>query len=219
MALKKNVSADLKLHYKRTIELSIIISLVLVIGAFRFFPEVRSGFTLIDDPGYEFIKVDIDRTIQDSPKLPPPPMVPIVSTGPEEIIDIPLIIDTGLDPFVNVPPPTSLTYNKKKDDRSSEYFEAVEELPQIVGGLEALYKKIVYPELAVRASVAGLVVVKAYIDKEGNLSKTEIVTGIGAGCDEAAVTAINQLTFTPGKQRGVPVNVKLKIPIRFKLMN
>jgi len=44
-----------------------------------------------------------------------------------------------------------------------------------------------------------------------------VIKGIGAGCDEAAVQAVMQTKFKPGKQRGKAVKVQVSIPIVFKL--
>jgi protein TonB len=44
-----------------------------------------------------------------------------------------------------------------------------------------------------------------------------VVRGIGAGCDEEALKAVRDARFTPGKQRGQAVKVKMSLPITFKL--
>ncbi len=49
------------------------------------------------------------------------------------------------------------------------------------------------------------------------LLTAKIIKGIGAGCDEAAIDAVKQTKFTPGKQKGKPVKVQVSIPIVFKL--
>ena len=97
------------------------------------------------------------------------------------------------------------------------YFVAVEEMPQPIGGIQEIAKKVVYPEVAKRAGIQGKVYVKAFIDENGNVIRAEILKGIGAGCDEAAIKAIEQTKFTPGKQRGIPVKVQVSIPVLFKL--
>ncbi len=99
----------------------------------------------------------------------------------------------------------------------SIYFVAVEEMPKPIGGITAIQKQIVYPEIAKRAGIQGKVYVKTFIDENGGVIKTEIVKGIGSGCDEAAMDAIKKTKFTPGKQRGKTVKVQVMIPIMFKL--
>ena len=113
----------------------------------------------------------------------------------------------------SVPPP------KEEIDESAEpvFFVAVEEMPQPIGGLQEIQKKIQYPEIAKRAGVEGKVFVRAFVDEEGNVVNAEIVKGIGGGCDEAALEAILKTKFTPGKQRGKPIKVQVTVPVLFKL--
>jgi protein TonB len=62
------------------------------------------------------------------------------------------------------------------------------------------------------------------VDKGGNVTETNIVRNIGAGCGEAAlevVEAMNNMPqkWTPGKQRGRAVKVLYTLPVRFKLQD
>lgn len=98
-----------------------------------------------------------------------------------------------------------------------EYLAVAEEMPAIVGGLAAVIKKVVYPDIAKKAGVQGKVFVLAYIDEKGKVHDVKVVRGIGAGCDEAAVEAVKKSSFTPGKNKGTPVKVKLSLAISFKL--
>lgn len=90
-------------------------------------------------------------------------------------------------------------------------------MPYPIGGIQALNDLIVYPEIAKRAGVEGKVYVLAYVNEEGTVIKTEIIKGIGGGCDEAAEYAVKHTKFSPGKQRGKPTKVKVMVPIIFKL--
>ena len=47
----------------------------------------------------------------------------------------------------------------------------------------------------------------AYINEEDIVVKTEILKGIGGGCDEAAEYAVKRTKYSPGKQRNNPVRV------------
>lgn len=110
--------------------------------------------------------------------------------------------------------------NKRMDffhDYSKEYFVMVEEMPAPIGGIKAIQSKIKYPEIAKRAGIQGRVYVKAYIDENGDVSRTEVLKGIGSGCDQAAIKAVEQTKFTPGRQKGKPVKVQVSVPILFKL--
>lgn len=103
------------------------------------------------------------------------------------------------------------------DVKESEYLIAVEEMPELIGGLKSIQEKIIYPEIAKRAGIEGKVYVQAFIDENGGVVSAKIIKGIGAGCDEVALDAVKQTRFTPGRQRGKPVKVQVTIPIVFKL--
>jgi TonB family protein len=98
-----------------------------------------------------------------------------------------------------------------------DFFTAVEEMPEPIGGIRAIAENVKYPEIAKRAGIEGRVFVKALIDENGNVEGTQVIKGIGAGCDEAALEAVMLSKFKPGKQRGKPVKVQITIPILFKL--
>jgi len=96
------------------------------------------------------------------------------------------------------------------------YFVAVEEMPEPIGGLQAIHEKIIYPEIARRAGVEGKVYVLAFIDESGTVTRAEVTKGIGMGCDEAAIDAVLKTKFKPGMQRGKPIKVQVTVPISFK---
>lgn len=99
----------------------------------------------------------------------------------------------------------------------AKYMEQVDEMPFPVGGMAALAANIVYPKQAKEEGIQGKVWVKAFIDEEGKVVWTEIIKGIGGGCELAAANAVESTQFTPGKQNGKSVKVQVVIPILFKL--
>ncbi len=103
------------------------------------------------------------------------------------------------------------------DKEGEKYLAFAEKMPEPVGGLEAIYKKIKYPEIAKKAGVEGKVYALAYINENGTVDKVQIIKGIGAGCDEEVIRAVSAAKFTPGMKEGKPVKVKLSIQIKFKL--
>ena len=90
-------------------------------------------------------------------------------------------------------------------------------MPEPIGGITEIQKKIIYPEIAKRAGVEGKVYVLAFVDESGTVTDVKLIKGIGAGCDEAAMDAVRKTKFKPGKQRGKPVKVQVSIPVVFKL--
>ena len=150
MALPKNPKFDIKLHYKRTLEISIIIALFVLIAAFKYFPDYQ--IELIKpppEPDFGLGENDIPKSVH-LPPLPPKPPVPI--EAPSDLEDLPDIEFEGTDlnedgdfPPPPLPPPVS-----DEEDVSFDYFEVVEKLPVPIGGISEIQRKIVYPEIARR---------------------------------------------------------------------
>jgi TonB family protein len=111
---------------------------------------------------------------------------------------------------LNLSPPS-------KDSDQNIYFVAVEEMPEPIGGMYAIQSKIKYPESAKNQGIEGKVFIQAFIDEIGNVEDAKVIKGAGYGLDEAALEAVKQTKFTPGKQKGKPVKVQVSIPIVFKL--
>ncbi len=215
MALKKNPKFDLKLKYQRTFEIGLIISLAVLIVAFKYMPRNSHDKIKIDGP-QELINVeDVEATKQETAP-PPPPKPPIPIEAPsDDVLDDIEINDTEIDQQADIAPPPPPPVEEKEDE--VVFFVAVEQMPEPIGGIAGIQKKIVYPEIARRAGVQGRVFVKAFVDETGRVTKVTLIKGIGAGCDEAAMKAVRQTRFKPGKQRGKAVKVQVSIPILFKI--
>ena len=79
-------------------------------------------------------------------------------------------------------------------------------------------QNVKYPEEAKKNGVQGKVFVQFVVDKDGTLTEVKAVKGIGGGCDEEAVRVIkNSIAWNPGLQGGQAVNVRMIVPITFKL--
>lgn len=215
MAIEKTPQADVRAKLRRYYEISLIISLVIITAAFAFFPELEKEDVVIDQT-QEIVNVqDIDNTRQENRPPPPPrPPIPIEAPNSDAIEDIDITSEIDIEQQMTAPaaPPA-----KKEVEEEEVYFEVVEDPPTIVGGLDAVRKHLVYPDLAIRAGVEGTVIVLAFVNKDGVVTGTQVVRGIGGGCDEAAMEAVKKVRFNPGMQRGKPVNVKVSVPVKFRL--
>ncbi len=105
----------------------------------------------------------------------------------------------------------------KKSDEQGNYFVAVEDMPELKGGLAGLQKKINYPEMARKAGIEGRVIVQFIVNEQGQVEKPQIIRGIGGGADEEALRVVKQAEFEPGMQRGKPVRVQYSLPFTFQL--
>jgi periplasmic protein TonB len=100
-------------------------------------------------------------------------------------------------------------------------FIFVERMPEPEGGLEHFYKmlrkNLKYPAKARRNGTRGKVFVEFTVSKTGEVGNLKLIKGIGDNCDEEAMRVIALSKWQPGKQRGVPVNVRLVQQIHFEL--
>ncbi|MCZ7555832.1 MAG: energy transducer TonB [Bacteroidia bacterium] len=198
---------------RRSIKGSLLAVVFLIIGAFGFFlalDRAPVGTAATD----EIISVQvIERTRQLQPP-PPPHHVPIPAeavgkvSAPE--------VDADRDDAQGASTPLSRR-TQDQQDADDDRFYPIEEAPEIIGGMSTLRKHLVYPDFAVRAGIEGSVTVLAYVNKEGIVMRTEVLRGIGAGCDEAAMDAVRKVRFKPAEQRGKPVNVKASVQVSFRL--
>ena len=93
-------------------------------------------------------------------------------------------------------------------------------MPQLRGGLAALQRKVSYPEMARRAGIEGRGYRTVHRERAGGrVENPRVIRGIGGGCDEEALKAVQSARFTPGMQRGRPVRVQYSLPIVFRLQN
>jgi len=90
--------------------------------------------------------------------------------------------------------------------------------PEPIGGLAAIQKNIVYPREEKEAKHEGTVVIQAYIDENGKVTKAIVLRTSGLeALDKAGKDAILKTEFSPAKQKGKPVGVYISIPVIFKI--
>ncbi len=103
-----------------------------------------------------------------------------------------------------------------------EVFMIVEEMPEFPGGEEVLRKFIAnnvkYSEIAKENGIKGKVYVSFTVSDEGKVIDAKVVRGADPSLDSEALRVINTLPlWKPGKQNGVPVNVRYTVPVNFEL--
>ena len=105
--------------------------------------------------------------------------------------------------------------NSVKDDQG--IYIMCEKMPELIGGMDGLQKKIRYPLQAKTLGVQGVVYVQSIINEKGKIEKPKVVKKLGAGCDEEALRVLKKSKFKPGYDKGKPVKVRFTLPIFFRL--
>ena len=211
----KNYRVDLRRKYRRYFEISLILSLSLIIAAFKLSPKDGNSYENFNQTQDLITIENIINTVQ-KPKPPPLPMPAPVLVNTDEVPQEIELDDVEIDLNAQIGPPPA-PRDPPSAIEETIIFVAVEEMPYPIGGIQAIQEKVHYTEFGRRAGIKGTVYIEAIIDEEGNVINAMIKKGIGGGLDEEALDAVLNTKFVPGKQRGKPVKVKLVIPIKFVL--
>jgi periplasmic protein TonB len=222
MNFQKSRPADLKRHYRISLEAGMILALLVLILAFRagWTSETSIRFEMKDQELVVLDEIEQTRHVEEPPPPPRPP-VPIEVPDADVPDDVHLDLGSSLDidqPLWTAPPsppPPPAPAREPEPD----VFVIVEEMPELIGGIEGLYRQLRYPETARRAGLEGRVVLEFIVDEEGRVTFAEIVQDPGAGLGEEALRVIQMARFTPGRQRNQPVRVRVRIGIFFRLVH
>jgi len=90
-------------------------------------------------------------------------------------------------------------------------FEEIDSPPRI-----ATIIKPVYPRMALKARIGGIVVLRVLVSEKGAPLEVQVIRGAPGGLDDAAVSAVRRWTFTPATKAGVPVRTWMTVPIPFE---
>lgn len=109
-------------------------------------------------------------------------------------------------------------------DAPQEPLTFAEQMPEFPGGQQAMMtylgKNIRYPEECKEAGVDGRVFIAFVVDREGLVTEVKVLRGVPAcpALDREATRAVTTMPkWTPGRQNGQPVSVRMTIPVMFKL--
>ena len=216
MAEQKNTRLDLRTYYTIFMELGLIASILIFIIAMKAdFPGKKNTVDFSTENEVVITLQDVPQTqIKHKPTPPGSPDIMPTEPGDEPIIDEPKIEDLNSESFFE---DSRMTLPDTKDDPDEDIFMVVEQEPEIIGGQEALYDELTYPSACKRAGIEGRVVLQFVVNTDGSVQDVDVLRGIGGGCDKAAVKALKEIRFKPGRQQGNPVRVRFSWPILFKL--
>ncbi|MCD6180280.1 MAG: energy transducer TonB [Bacteroidales bacterium] len=223
MEQKKSEKANLE--NKRTIflEIGFVLALAVVLVAFEYKSYDKVEYSnierMVDDTPEEIIPITEQKVKPPPPK--PPPQVTIINVVEDDVdveddieIDIEFDEDEEMAEFEFVV--------EEEEIEEEQIFLVVENMPEFPGGEAAMYKfigkNIEYPRMAKESGISGRVYVTFVVERDGSVTDVKILRGIGGGCDEEAVRVIKKMPrWSPGKQRGKPVRVQYRMPIKFTL--
>ena len=216
--IKRKPEANLRNYYTILLETGLILALLIMTAL------VRIDLTGSDTDFIQVLEqeaVEMEEIIQTQQRetVPPPPRppVPVPVPNSEIIEDVHINIDAEIDfgAALDMPPPPAP--QEQDEEPEDGFFILVEQMPELIGGLESLQRNVRYPERALRANIQGRVYVQFIVNERGEVENPQVIRGIGGGCDEEALRVVSQARFKPGMQRGRPVRVQYNLPVIFMI--
>jgi protein TonB len=170
----------------------------------RFEPSAELQKQLDKEIVIDVVPPTIQRT------KPPTPLRPVIPVDFDNQDEFPVDFPTTDEVFSN-PTTTILSPPPKGEEEPVVPFAELSEEP-----VEIKRVNPAYPELARRAGIEGMVVVKTLINTKGDVEDVVVLKSHPL-LDQAAIEAAKQFKFKPGKQRDRYVKVWMSIPFTFKL--
>lgn len=187
-----------------------------------------------------------DEPIVKLPPPPTPPTVPTVAFLIPDPVPDDLVSDSATIADIEALDTTAIALVDQEGDNTGDYYnfdefgpgdepgeifvreEVEREIPAdtfmilesepVPVNMDDLKKLIGYPEMAVEAEIQGKVILRVYIDKQGNYKKHLVVKDPHPILTRAVSQHIDKLKMTPGIQSGRPINVWVTVPFSFTLM-
>ena len=218
MAVRKKEGADLRKQYPLYVQIGLVLSLTLLIVAFRVNMSTQSSFEVQMEEQETVDMKQIQQTQQEK-EPPPPPKPPVPQEVPnDEVIENDTDFDASLDMDqeldVGEGPPGD---DEEEEEEEQEIFMVVENQPELKGGMKALQESVEYPEFAKKAGIEGRVIVQFVVNEQGNVQNPKVTRGVHKLLNKEAIKAVKEQSFKPGKQRGEAVKVQMSLPVTFRL--
>lgn len=214
----KKPEAEVRLLYPKMMEMGLAAAMLLLALIFTFSKRIES--TVVIQKADEVVLETEEIPITQQVKRPPPPARPSIPVEDPDVSEEDDLLFEDIDDIdwqAEAPPPPPSV-----EDEIVDFF-AVEVTPKLVGGEQALQKYLVdhnlYPEMALRAQIQGVAIIRFIVETDGTPSNLEIFQErpAGLGFGEAGVKAMTAMRFTPGMQRDRKVRVPMQQVIRFQL--
>ncbi|MFR9621060.1 MAG: energy transducer TonB [Rikenellaceae bacterium] len=227
MELKKNPQADLTRFRGLFLEIGLILSLGLMIGAFTYTP---SEIEEIEAPVMFFGTVEqqiTEITRQEKKVVTPPKKVEVrVISDLLQVVTNDTQVEMDEIDFEEFDVSTEIVHTVSSggetivDDTPVLFAET---MPGFMGGdintfREWVMTRVKYPDVARNNGIAGNVVVSFVIEKNGKLSNIEVLATPDKSLSNEVIRVLNMSPmWTPARQNNQIVRLKFTLPIAFKI--
>ena len=227
MERKKSTKVKLESNSPLYFTMGLVLGLSTILVAFEWSSSSRTlGNKYLRDssgPIVEDVLVTIREPEPPKPQIEEPKLIsPDVLILTDDVIDQADIV--SLEDTPDALPPAAVYVPKPPVTNTEEaVFDFAEIQPSFKGGQSAmmqfLSENIRYPSIAIEQEQAGRVICSFVVEKDGSITDIHVLRGVSPSLDKEAIRVIESMPgWTPGLQNGVPVRVKLTLPIIFRLM-
>ena len=218
MEIKKSPKADLQNKRGLLLEIGLVISLCLVIGAFAYTPKERK----IEKMDLQTAVVEeeiVEITRQDQKPPEPPKRVEVkVIADLLQVVTNDTKITTEVD-FAEFDENTEVIQQVEVAEETIEDdqpFLIAETMPSF----NWVQQNVKFPQIALENGIQGRVVLSFVIEKDGRLTNIQVLQTPDRSLSEEAIRVLNKSPkWSPGKQRNQVVRVKYTLPVDFRVQN
>jgi len=224
MKPKKTKKANLENYRVIFLQVGIILTLSLILGAFEWKTSVE--FETLDEYLFkgETVTIDIPITRPEPEKKavkPPTPIETLIIANNDEIItDEPLIASTEMnwDDEVDIS-----IYKEPEEVFEEPIYYSVQEYPKFMGKDDNAFRQYIienikFPVMAQENGLVGKVQVQFVVDLDGALSQIKILRGVHPTIDKEVMRVVrNSPKWEPAVQSGKNVRAMYGITIAFEL--
>jgi protein TonB len=228
MQIKKSPKADLQNQKGLFLEIGLIISLLITIGAFLYAPkEYRIEQVDLNYGPIEEEITEITRNEQKPPEAPKKVEIQVFN----DILDIvtndtKITTEVSFDEFdADAEIVTQIVEVEEEEIEEDQPFIKVEKMPTFRGGdLNAFRNwvqgKLRYPQIAAENGISGRVVLSFVVERDGSLTNIQVLQSPDRSLGEEATRVVSSSPkWEPGMQRNQPVRVKYTLPVVFQIQN
>ena len=226
MEIKKSPKADLRNKRGLLLEIGLVISLCLVIGAFAYTPKERK----IEKMDLQTAVVEeeiVEITRQDQKPPEPPKRVEVkVIADLLQVVTNDTKITTEVD-FAEFDENTEVIQQVEVAEETIEDdqpFLIAETMPSFQGGdlntfRNWVQQNVKFPQIALENGIQGRVVL-SFVIEDGRLTNIQVLQTPDRSLSEEAIRVLNKSPkWSPGKQRNQVVRVKYTLPVDFRVHN
>jgi protein TonB len=170
----------------------------------------------------EEVPANIMKLVDVREETPPPPPPPprerppeIFQNTVEAVAETMVETDEVPDEVISEPVP----YMEEEREEQIEFLpmHKISVLP--VFPEDQIRKAIVYPPIALRSGIEGVVYLELFVDRRGEIRQISILkeTPEGRGFGEAAINAFKGIRGAPAESNGQEVAVRFRYPVRFTI--